>query len=137
MSAVYFARVGDYVKIGFASNPTKRVKEILNGGVKLPDDLDVTLPVELVLVVPFCRMRDERNMQLLFARHWSGVGEWFRWTPEFRYQMQTMQFVTHDARLKDLRRARKELGIVGGAVKEEHFGMQTHERLAAAQQAAS
>ena len=132
MSAVYFARFGDYVKIGFADNPRKRLKEIANRASKrliYPDDFDFSLPGDLVLVIPFCRMRDERNMQLLFANHWA-VGEWFHWSPAFRYQMETMRFVPHAVRLKDLRAARRSLGIVpGGAVKEEHWGKQTREIL--------
>ena len=132
MSAVYFAKFGEFVKIGFASNPRKRMEEIGRGrGVKYPADFDYSAPGELIFVLPFCRMRDERNMQLLFARHWV-VGEWFRWSPEFRYQMQTMQFVTHDVRLKHLRAARKALGLSGAAVKEWHWGKQTQELLAEA-----
>lgn len=130
MSAVYFARFGDYVKIGFSSRPERRVREVRRDQIVYPGDFDHSLDGELVLVVPFCRMRDERNMHMLFARHWV-VGEWFRWCPEFRYQMQTMQFVTHAARLKDLTRARRDLGLVGtGHIKEARSGKTTRERLA-------
>lgn len=134
MSAVYFAKVGRYVKIGFSSNPQRRMKQLLNSSILIyPDDFDHAAPLEVVLVIPFCRRRDERNMQLLFAHHWE-AGEWFHWTPAFRYQMQTMQFVTHDARLRILRAARKELGIVGEgeSVKEVRWGKQPAEILAEA-----
>lgn len=131
MSAVYFARFGDFVKIGFSSNPTQRLKDLAKGGVEHPEGFDHKAPGALILVIPFCRMRDERNMQLLFAHHWA-AGEWFHWSPAFEYQMRTMRFVTHAARLKDLRRARRELGIIGSAVKEERWGKQVHERLAEA-----
>lgn len=135
MSAVYFAKVGDYVKIGFASNPRQRMASLLNGSRLIcPDDLDRTLPIDIVLLIPFCRMRDERNLHLLFARHWV-VGEWFRWSPEFEEQMRGMEFVTHAVRLKHLRDARRQLGIVGSAVKEHRWGKSTAEILAA--QAAS
>lgn len=137
MSSVYFAKVGDYVKIGHASNVQKRMKSLLSGGSRLvvPGDIDRSLPIELILVIPFCRMRDERNMHTLFASHWV-VGEWFRWTPAFAYQMRTMQFVTHDVRLKDLRRARKELGLSGAAVKEWHGGKRAIDLLTEAQRTA-
>lgn len=134
MSSVYFARFGDYVKIGFSSRPERRLEQIgrADKHIAYPADFDHEQPGELVLVIPFCRMRDERNMQLLFARHWVS-GEWFRWSPEFRHQMTTMQFVTHGARLSYLRAARRDLRIVpGGAVKEERWGKQTGERLAEA-----
>lgn len=129
MSAVYFIKVGDYVKIGFSSNPTHRVKTILKAGpLVLPHDLDHDAPVELILVVPFCRIRDERNMQLLFSNHWA-IGEWFHWSPAFRFQMQTMQFVTHDVRRKHLTAVRAKTGGVSHQ-KEERWGMQTVELLA-------
>lgn len=132
MSAVYFAKVGDYVKIGFASDVHKRTKSLLNGDrLIVPADLDKTLPVELILVIPFCRMRDERNMQLIFARHWV-VGEWFQWSPEFAYQMRTMRFVTHAERLKDLTAARRSLGISGSHVKPYRGGKQAADILAEA-----
>lgn len=129
MSAVYFARVGDYVKIGFASNPTQRAKTLLTGRLIVPEDLDRSLKVELVLVIPSCRMRDERNLHLLFARHWA-VGEWFHWTPEFRYQMTTMRFVTHATRQRDLRAARRDLGITAGPAKEAKWGKTARDLIA-------
>lgn len=131
MSAVYFAKFGDYVKIGFSSHPERRLEQVgrpCEPAVR-PEDFDYDAQGELILVVPFCRMRDERNMQLLFAHHWSGVGEWFVWSPAFRYQMDTMQFVTHGARLHYLARARRDLGISGAAVKEIRWGKQTREVL--------
>lgn len=128
MSVVYFAKVGDYVKIGFASNPHQRMKSLLGGGrLVVPDDLDRTLPIELILVIPFCRMRDERNMQLLFSNHWAEA-EWFHWSPAFLHQMQTMEFVTHAVRIKHLTALRAVMG--GTAQKEERWGMQTPDLLA-------
>ena len=128
--AVYFARVDRYVKIGFASNPRQRVEHLLTPGTRLhiPADLDRTQPLDLVLVVPFCRIRDERNMQLLFANHWA-EGEWFHWSPAFEKQMRGMSFVTHAVRRKWLTEVRKSYGGLAHA-KEERWGMQTHELLA-------
>lgn len=128
MSAVYFARVGDYIKIGFSSDPAKRLRDLQRSTPSLivPPDFVPSADAALELVIPFCRMRDERNLHLLFARHWSGYGEWFRWSPEFRYQMQTMRFVTEAVRKKHLRAARRELGIVGGShAKSERWGKPT------------
>lgn len=127
--SVYFARVGDYVKIGYASNPRKRVETLLGTSrLRLPDDIDRTITPALILVIPFCRVRDERNMQLLFANHWV-VGEWFRWSPAFERQMRGMSFVTHAVRRKWLTDVRREIGGESH-VKEERWGMQTHELLA-------
>ncbi len=111
MNSVYFARFGDYVKIGFSSNPAHRLKAMTTG-VILPDDLDPATPGELVMVIPFCRVRDERNLHQLFMRH-RAAGEWFHWTPEFEHQMRTMQFVTHATRQKWLRKVRADLGLTG------------------------
>jgi hypothetical protein len=130
VSAIYFAKAGDYVKIGFASNPTHRVRHLLNGTqLIVPDDLDRATVPQAILVIPFCRMRDERNMHLLFAHHWV-IGEWYRWSPTFERQMRTMAFVTDDVRRKDLARARRALGISGAAVKEHRWGQQTQDLLA-------
>lgn len=133
MSAVYFARFGDYVKIGFASNPAHRVKTMLKGArLIVPEDLGLDTKGEIVLVVPFCTIRDERNMHLLFARHWV-IGEWFRWSPEFQYQLRTMRFVTQAARRSDLRRARRRLGIVASPAKEAKWGKTAIQMIAASQ----
>lgn len=130
MSAVYFIKVGAFVKIGFSSNPARRAKTLLNGKkLILPLGFDLAAPVELIHLVRGCRHRDERNMQLLFGVHWA-EGEWFHWSPAFRFQMETIQFVTHADRLAYLRRARKAMALVPGApVKEEHWGMNVAETL--------
>lgn len=127
---VYFARVGDFVKIGYASNPYRRVETLLNGTrLILPEGLDQSIAPSLILVVPFCRVRDERNMQLLFANHWV-VGEWFRWSPAFEEQMRGMSFVTYAVRRKWLAEVRKEHGGAASHHREERWGMQTQELLA-------
>lgn len=138
MSAVYFARVGDYVKIGFASNPQQRMCSLLGKHCRLivPEDLDLSATPELIHTVRGCRRRDEQNMQLLFARHWV-TGEWFRWSPALRFQMQTMRFVTHADRLKHIRAVRRELGIKTTPVKEERWGRPAMERIAASHAEAS
>lgn len=132
MSAVYFARFGRFVKIGYASSPAQRLAQIARMGSRLhyPPDFDSAAVGELVRVVPGCRMRDERNMQMLFAHHWTGVGEWFHWTPAFRHQLDHIEFVTHAERLIHLRAARKALGIVPGAcIKEWNGGRTAHDWL--------
>lgn len=127
--SVYFIRSGEFVKIGYSSNPRRRL-ETINVASKLiyPEGYDRTIAPSLILVIPFCRVRDERNMQLLFAHHWV-AGEWFRWSPEFERQMRGMSFVTHAVRRKWLADVRRELGGESHT-KEERWGMQTHELLA-------
>ena len=131
MNSVYFARFGDFVKIGFASDPQARLKHLAGRYTRLihPDGFDHNASGELVLVIPSCRMRDECNLHLLFARHWV-AGEWFEWSPAFRYQMETMRFVTHRERLLDLRRARRLWGVTGKGIKEARFGKPVRERIA-------
>lgn len=127
--AVYFARVGRFVKIGYASNPRRRVETMLTSGrLILPEGIDLTATPDLVLVIPFCRVRDERNMQLLFGNHWV-VGEWFAWSPAFERQMRGMSFVTHAVRRKQLTEHRSAHGG-DSHTKEERWGMQTQELLA-------
>lgn len=48
-SYVYFARCGQYVKIGKAGDPQHRVKRLFNGHLLVcPADLDESQPVELL-----------------------------------------------------------------------------------------
>lgn len=127
---VYFIRVGQFVKIGYTDNPYKRLEQINASGSRLiyPDGYDWSESPQLILVIPFCRVRDERNMQLLFGNHWV-AGEWFRWSPAFERQMRGMSFVTHAVRRKHLTEHRR---VHGGKAhtKEERWGMQTNELLA-------
>ena len=60
---VYFARIGQYVKVGFSVNPERRVKNLRSADVSAPADLDRT------------------------AAHWALTefhesGEWFHAAPE-------------------------------------------------------
>lgn len=127
MSDVYFMRMGAFVKIGISCNPAQRAKTLLGGNkLILPDGLDASAPVEILRLIHGCRRRDERNMQLLFGAYWV-EGEWFRWSPAFRFQMETVQFVTHAERLIALRRARAAMGITSTPVKEENWGMNVTE----------
>lgn len=128
--SVYFAKVGDYVKIGFASNPRYRLEHLLVAGSKLivPADIDRTVAPDLVLVIPFCSMRDERSIQLLFGNHWV-VGEWFRWSPAFQRQMRSMSYQTHAVRRKNLADHRRTFGG-RSCQKEERWGMNTQDLLA-------
>lgn len=127
---VYFIQVGRFVKIGYASNPHKRIEQIERGDRNLayPEGYDSTAPVQLILLVPFCRIRDERNMHLLFGNHWV-AGEWFHWSPAFERQMRGMSFVTHAVRRNWLAEHRRIHGGVSHT-KEERWGMQTADLLA-------
>lgn len=49
---VYFARVGDFIKVGFSTNPVNRVQRIKSDDCAKPLDLDRSSPVELLRVVP-------------------------------------------------------------------------------------
>ena len=76
---VYFARIGQYVKVGFSVNPERRVKNIRHG-CSVPTDLDLAAPVELLKVVP-------GGPEVENAAHWAltefhEFGEWFRADPE-------------------------------------------------------
>lgn len=127
---VYFIRVGQFVKIGYASDPYKRLESLRRGDSKLiyPAEYDRTETPRLILVIPFCSMRDERSLHLLFGNHWA-VGEWFHWSPAFAEQMQSMSYVTHSVRRKWLTAHRRTHGGVSHQ-KEERWGMQTQQLLA-------
>ena len=109
MSYVYFARCGDYVKIGFSYRPEHRVRGLFNGAALIcPDDLDVETPVELVHVIADCVAKDERRIHSLFDR-WRAEGEWFRATPDFWDAVIGLRYLSLADERKELRRIRASL----------------------------
>ena len=77
---VYFARIGQYVKVGFSVNPERRVKNLRSADVSAPADLDRTAPIELLKVLP-------GGPEVETAAHWALTefhesGEWFHAAPE-------------------------------------------------------
>lgn len=110
---VYFAIVGDYVKIGYSSRQDilKRLTHLWGGRVRpliCPDDVDRTHRPRLIHTIPGCIMRDERRIQGLFAAH-HVVGEWFRLSPEFLRQLAALEYVTDAEVLRNFRDARRQL----------------------------
>ena len=77
--SIYFARVGDYLKIGMAANPTKRVQRIRTDDGGKPLDLDTARPVELLKVVPGDRDEEEAAHSAVADYH--VVCEWFAAEP--------------------------------------------------------
>ena len=74
--SVYFARVGEYVKIGYSRNPVTRVQRLRSDDTARPDDLDKTAPVELLAVVPGGRDLERALQEVLVGLR--ECGEWFR-----------------------------------------------------------
>lgn len=106
MAYVYFARCGQYVKIGFSSWPEHRVKNLLNGSVHLPADLDRSQPVELIQVIGDCISRDERDLHKMFAE-FRVEGEWFRASEVFMHRVMTLDYTT--VRVQRLERRRQRM----------------------------
>lgn len=78
-SNVYFVRVGDFVKIGFASNPKSRILELSN-----------RCPYEFSLLATITGDKtDERKLHRRFEslRH---RGEWFRFESPLKEYIQSM-----------------------------------------------
>lgn len=106
-----------HVKIGYSSHPAHRMTEIRCGhNITLPDDLDRSQPVELIHTITDCRMRDERIVQALFARH-HVIGEWFRFDLPFIHQLAGLRYVTDHQRALDRaahkRRVKAMLALAG------------------------
>lgn len=93
-SYVYFARCGQYVKIGKSVYPEQRIKTLFASKKLIrPDDLDETQRVELLHTIPDCRVRDERIIHSLFARH-HVAGEWYRFDLPFIHQLSGLRYQT-------------------------------------------
>jgi len=112
-SFVYFVRCGRYVKIGFSFDPNKRVRaiqsEVRSGRARfVPEDIEHFRPMELIHVIPGCRMRDERTVHGLFDR-FRVAGEWFRYDLAFQRQLAAMRYVTCHERAAEIRRVCREL----------------------------
>src|SRR5689334_5825496 len=110
-SFVYFVRCGDFVKIGFSYDPEKRMvalrSSVKRGEGVLPPTLDRSVGLELIHVIPGCRMRDERNIQGLFHMH-HVLGEWFWYDVKFQRHLARLRYQTHHEREVQARRYRAD-----------------------------
>lgn len=109
-SFVYFVRCGEYVKIGFSYDPHGRVKYLRSAlgagrGGLVPNDFESWRELELVHLIPGCRMRDERIIHGLFAQH-RVAGEWFRYDLAFQRQLAGLQYFSCHDREVYVRRVR-------------------------------
>jgi hypothetical protein len=108
-SFVYFARCGEYVKIGFSHDPEQRLKclqsSVHRGSGIVPDDIDRNRPLELIHLIPGCRMRDERIIHGLFHMH-AAAGEWFRYDLAFQRHLAALDYITCHERQLAIRDAR-------------------------------
>lgn len=78
---VYFARAGEYVKIGFSGWPEKRMKSIQTGcplAITLQAKMPGTLKTELATKRRFSEYRVRRN------------GEWFRYEGELKVFIESL-----------------------------------------------
>jgi hypothetical protein len=73
--SVYFAKVGDYIKIGYSADPASRMTTVTRNGTR-PDDIQYGTRAELLGWIPGDRKR-ETWLHRRFAEH-HVAGEWFR-----------------------------------------------------------
>lgn len=78
-SSVYFARVGDFVKIGYSGNVTQRLASICSASATRPEGVAANTPPALIGTVPGTRAR-ELDIQCDLWE-WRVIGEWFEATP--------------------------------------------------------
>lgn len=74
--SVYFARVGNYVKIGVSQNPAKRIQRLRSDYTAKPRDLDRSAPVELLHVVEDADAGHEYTAHYEL-KDYRVCGEWF------------------------------------------------------------
>jgi hypothetical protein len=72
--AVYFARSGAYMKIGYSADPTQRVATITTAGTR-PDDVPYAADAQLFGWIPGDRIR-ESQVHRCFSQD-RVAGEWF------------------------------------------------------------
>lgn len=75
---VYFARCGDYIKVGSSATPSRRLGAIKK--LKAPDDLPPDERPTLYATMPG-DYRREFDCQV-WMWEWRAAGEWFHATPE-------------------------------------------------------
>jgi hypothetical protein len=73
--SVYFAQVGEYVKVGYSADPIQRAHTLTRNGER-PDDIPFGADVDLIGWIPGDR-KLERALHHRFGSHWI-AGEWFR-----------------------------------------------------------
>lgn len=82
LATIYFARAGQYVKIGISRNPEKRVRALRYARCSAPADVDLSSVPRILHLIPDSMLRDEFAMHCLFEPWWV-VGEWFRYDEDF------------------------------------------------------
>lgn len=73
--SVYFAKVGEYVKIGYSHDPMARSTTITRTGAR-PDDIEFNARVDFIGWIPGDVWR-ERELHVQHLEH-RATGEWFR-----------------------------------------------------------
>ena len=96
--SVYFARVGEYVKVGYSRHdPWFRARDAVCGNHAKPIDLDRYAPVEILNVID-----GDRQIETLLHRmldDFRVVGEWFLAEPA------VLEFIGSEGKGPSLRRA--------------------------------
>jgi hypothetical protein len=82
---IYFARVGDYLKVGMTTVLERRITELRSAGHRRkqlsPAPLcEGRVPVSLIATIPHSRGLEAGCMDALRDHH--VIGEWFRLNPE-------------------------------------------------------
>jgi hypothetical protein len=96
---VYFALVGDFVKVGYSSAPNVRMREIrADANCLKPEGFDPSQPVELLRTVPGSHRAEDRAHQAL--QEWHANGEWFHATPQC---LAAIAFLTQDGLISEAR----------------------------------
>lgn len=80
--SVYFARVGDYVKIGTSTRVAGRLGDIKSDVSRKPEDLDTSQRIDLLADIPGDRSLEAWVHEDLAALR--VAGEWFRDGAELR-----------------------------------------------------
>lgn len=74
--SVYVAQVAAHVKVGYSTNPEKRVQSLFQGDLNRPVMLDHSAPRVLLGLIPNGRLTDEAALHRLLEP-WSVLGEWY------------------------------------------------------------
>lgn len=85
--SVYFAKVGEFVKVGYSTQPWTRVSTITYGAIVTPEGVESGDLVTLLGWYPG-DFRDERAAHLALGQHYV-CGEWFHDHPDVRARLKS------------------------------------------------
>ena len=88
---VYFAACGEYVKVGFSTDPTKRLSHVLSDFTLIPEGIDRSYTVDLIASFPGTPYHERYHHSRISSHRVEGTREWYYRTPDVLSYIQSVR----------------------------------------------